>query len=114
MTNDPYALATDAAVALKGATGVDSFDVALVMGSGWVPAADALGETVAEIPVTDLPGFTPAAVAGHAGRIRVVRTESGKNALIFLGRTHLYEGRGVDPVVHGVRTAIKAGWARSC
>ncbi|MGW3362813.1 purine-nucleoside phosphorylase [Streptosporangium canum] len=109
MSNDPYALATEAATALKSATGVDSFDVALVMGSGWVPAADAIGETISEIPVTDLPGFAPPAVAGHAGRVRAVRTGSGKIALIFLGRTHLYEGRGVDPVVHGVRTAIKAG-----
>ena len=96
MTNDPYALATDAATALKDAVGVASFDVALVMGSGWVPAADAIGETIAEIPVTDLPGFTPPAVAGHAGRIRAVRAESGKTALIFLGRTHLYEGRGAE------------------
>ncbi|MER5650011.1 purine-nucleoside phosphorylase [Streptosporangium sp. NPDC002524] len=109
MTNDPYALANDAAEALRSAVGVDSFDVALVMGSGWVPAADAIGETVAEIPVTDLPGFAPPAVQGHAGRIRAVRTGSGKNVLIFLGRTHLYEGRGVEPVVHGVRTAIRAG-----
>jgi purine-nucleoside phosphorylase len=109
VTNDPYALATDAATALRSATGVESFDVALVMGSGWVPAADAIGETVAEIPVTDLPGFAPPAVAGHAGKVRAVRTESGKNALIFLGRTHLYEGRGVEPVVHGVRTAVRAG-----
>lgn len=59
MTDDPYALATEAATALKSAVGVDSFDVALVMGSGWVPAADAIGETIAEIPVTDLPGFLP-------------------------------------------------------
>ncbi|MGV9777141.1 purine-nucleoside phosphorylase [Streptosporangium sp. NPDC003464] len=109
MSNDPYALAAGAATALKSAVGVESFDVALVMGSGWVPAADAIGETIAEIPVTELPGFAPPAVAGHAGRIRAVRTGSGKTALIFLGRTHLYEGRGVDPVVHGVRTAIKAG-----
>ena len=28
---------------------------------------------------------------------------------MFLGRTHLYEGRGVEPVVHGVRTAAAAG-----
>lgn len=109
MSNDPYALATDAADTLRSTVGVDSFDVALVMGSGWVPAADAIGETIAEIPVTDLPGFAPPAVAGHAGRIRAVRTGSGKNVLIFLGRTHLYEGRGVEPVVHGVRTAIRAG-----
>ncbi len=29
--------------------------------------------------------------------------------LVFLGRTHLYEGLGVRPVVHGVRTAVAAG-----
>ena len=26
-----------------------------------------------------------------------------------MGRTHLYEGKGIEPVVHGVRTAVKAG-----
>lgn len=108
MTN-PYTLAEDAAAALKAATGLDSFDVALVMGSGWVPAADAIGETVAEVPLTDLPGFAPPAVAGHGGKVRVVRTGSGRAALIFLGRTHLYEGRSPDQVVHGIRTAAKAG-----
>jgi len=29
--------------------------------------------------------------------------------LVLLGRTHLYEGRGVDSVVHGVRVAAAAG-----
>jgi purine-nucleoside phosphorylase len=87
---------------------LDSFDVALVMGSGWLPAADALGEPVAELPVTELPGFAPPAVEGHAGRIRAVEV-GGRRALVFLGRTHLYEGHGVDPVVHGVRTALAAG-----
>jgi purine-nucleoside phosphorylase len=28
---------------------------------------------------------------------------------VFLGRTHLYEGRGVIPVAHAVRTAAAAG-----
>ncbi|GII61272.1 purine nucleoside phosphorylase [Sphaerisporangium krabiense] len=109
MSNDAYALAAEAAVALKELTGVDSFDVALVMGSGWVPAADAIGTTISEHRVTELPGFSAPSVAGHSGVIRAVDTESGRKALIFLGRTHLYEGRGVDPVVHGVRTAIAAG-----
>lgn len=109
MRNDPYSLAGEAAAALKAAAGLDTFDVALVMGSGWVPAADAIGQVVAEVPFTDLPGFAAPAVAGHGGRIRVVRTDAGRHALIFLGRSHLYEGRGVDSVVHGVRTAAAAG-----
>lgn len=107
--DDAYALAEGAATALKELMGIESVDVALVLGSGWVPAADAIGETLAEITVTDLPGFAPPAVAGHAGRLRAVRTNKNQIALIFLGRTHLYEGHGVEPVVHGVRTAITAG-----
>lgn len=84
-------------------------DVALVMGSGWVPAADALGSTEAELAVTDLPGFVAPSAIGHAGRVRAVRLTSGKRALVFLGRTHLYEGHGVASVVHAVRTAAAAG-----
>jgi purine-nucleoside phosphorylase len=107
-STDPYALAEQAAAILRERTGVDRHDLALVMGSGWVPAADLLGETVHELPVTDLPGFHAAAVAGHAGTLRSVRV-GDQRALVFLGRTHLYEGRGVAAVVHGVRTAIAAG-----
>ncbi|MGI8697788.1 MAG: purine-nucleoside phosphorylase [Mycobacteriales bacterium] len=98
----------EAAAALAAATGVDRHDVAVVLGSGWVPAADALGRPAAELAVTDLPGFLPPAVAGHAGRVRSVEV-SGRRVLVLLGRTHLYEGRGVEAVVHGVRTAVAAG-----
>lgn len=107
MSKDAFDLARSAADKLRGRT-FDTFDVALVMGSGWVPAADALGEPTAEIPVTELPGFAPPSVEGHAGKIRAVET-GGRRALVFLGRTHLYEGRGVDSVVHGIRTALYCG-----
>jgi purine-nucleoside phosphorylase len=89
-------------------TGVERHDVALVLGSGWVPAVDILGPAGADVPVTELPGFLPPAVEGHAGRIRSVSV-GDRRVLAFLGRTHLYEGRGVEPVVHGVRTAAAAG-----
>ncbi len=83
-------------------------DVALVLGSGWLPAVDALGEATADIATTDLPGFSAAAVAGHSGRIRSVRA-GDTNLLVFLSRTHFYEGKGVAAVVHPVRTAARAG-----
>jgi purine-nucleoside phosphorylase len=105
---DHYALAREAADAVRVATGVDTHDVALVMGSGWLPAADLLGETNRELPVTDLPGFHAAAVVGHAGTVRSVSV-GDTHALVFLGRTHLYEGLGVAAVVHAVRTAVAAG-----
>jgi len=104
----PSARAAAAAEALAARTGVDKHDVAIVLGSGWVPAVDALGEASADFPVTELPGFLPPAVEGHAGRIRSLEV-AGKQVLAFLGRTHLYEGRGVEPVVHGVRVAAAAG-----
>ena len=104
----PYELAQQAADTLADLTGVAQHDVALVLGSGWLPAVDALGEPTAEINTTDLPGFSAAAVAGHSGRIRSIRA-GDKNLLVFLSRTHYYEGRGVAAVVHGVRTAARAG-----
>ena len=108
MTQTYTEAATEAARVLAEKTGVERHDIALVMGSGWLPAVDALGEATAEISNTDLPGFAPPAVEGHAGRIRSVRA-GDKNLLVFLGRTHFYEGLGVRAVVHGVRTAAAAG-----
>jgi purine-nucleoside phosphorylase len=104
----PHQLASEAAARLRELTGVERHDIALVMGSGWLPAVDALGEATAEVSTTDLPGFAPPAVEGHAGKIRSVRA-GDKNLLVFLGRTHFYEGLGVRTVVHGVRTAAAAG-----
>jgi purine-nucleoside phosphorylase len=100
--------AGDAARALATATGVERHDVAVVLGSGWVPAADALGRPETELPVTDLPGFAAPTAAGHAGTVRSL-TVGGRRVLVLLGRTHLYEGRGVDVVAHGVRVAAAAG-----
>jgi purine-nucleoside phosphorylase len=93
---------------LRELTGTDGFDVAVVMGSGWVPAADAFGPAEREVPVTDLPGFAAPSVPGHAGVVRAV-SAGGRRVLIFLGRTHLYEGHGVAAAVHNVRTALAAG-----
>ncbi|HET6627434.1 MAG TPA: purine-nucleoside phosphorylase [Nocardioidaceae bacterium] len=101
-------LAGQAADRLRDLTGVDKHDIALVMGSGWLPAVDALGVATCEVSTTDLPGFAPSAVAGHAGKIRSVRCGE-KNLLVFLGRTHFYEGLGVRAVVHGVRVSAAAG-----
>ena len=82
--------AHQAADSLRRVTGIDSFDIAVVLGSGWVPAVDRIGTTVAELSVTDLPYFSPPAVEGHAGKVRAVDAD-GTRVLVFLGRTHLYE-----------------------
>ena len=105
---DPTAAASQAAAALAQLTGIDRHDVAVVLGSGWVPAADLLGTTIAEFAITDLPYFAAPGVAGHSGRVRSVQVGQIR-AFVIMGRTHLYEGRGVEPVVHAVRTAAAAG-----
>ena len=112
---DPRELAAAAAARLAELTGVTKHDVALVLGSGWAPAADLLGETVAEVPAEEVPGFTAAAVAGHLSTLRTVRITADPErpgdrfALVLGSRTHYYEGRGVRAVVHGVRAAAAAG-----
>jgi purine-nucleoside phosphorylase len=105
---DRAGLARQAADALLERTGGQKHDIALVMGSGWLPAADALGEPEHELPAAELPGFSAPAVEGHGGTIRSVRL-GDRRLLIFLGRTHFYEGLGVASVVHGVRTAAASG-----
>ncbi|WP_336920863.1 purine-nucleoside phosphorylase [Aquipuribacter sp. SD81] len=104
--------AADAAAAVRAAAGLDAgtaLDTAVVLGSGWGQAADLLGEVVADVAAGDVPGFRASAVAGHHGRLRVVRTGSGRLVLLVAARTHLYEGHGTDAVAHGVRTAAALG-----
>ena len=106
---DPFELAREAADALRRATGVGTHEIALTLGSGWGRAAELIGETVAEVPAAEVPGFTPPALEGHVGTLRSVRTPAGRHALVIGARTHYYEGRGVRAVVDGVRTAAAAG-----
>ena len=109
-TTDPFDVARQAAAHIAAATGVPQHDIALVLGSGWGEAAELLGETVAEIPSHEIPGFSAPAVVGHGATTRSVRlTGTDRHALVLGSRTHLYEGRGVRRVVHGVRTAAATG-----
>jgi purine-nucleoside phosphorylase len=112
MSSDPaQTLAHQAAARLGDRTGVEGHDVAVVLGSGWKKAAELIGEPDAEVPLAELPGFSAPAVAGHGGTVRSVRRGDNR-CLVFLGRTHLYEGKGVDAVAHTVRTAAAAGCTR--
>ncbi len=105
---EPFAAAAASAARLAKLTGVDGHDVAVVLGSGWLPAADALGRPHAEVPVTELGGFPAPTVPGHAGVVRSVPV-ADRRVLVFLGRVHGYEGHPQATVVHGVRTAVAAG-----
>jgi len=82
-------------------------DVLAVLGSGWAHAATVLDATD-EISVTEIQGFIKPSAIGHGGTLKSVRVGDSR-VLLLTGRTHLYEGHGVDAVVHAVRTAAFAG-----
>ena len=85
---DPLGTADSAAAQIAKRTGIASHDLALVMGSGWVSAADALGAPTHEFNADEIIGFLPPAVAGHSGKIRSyeIKTATG---VIPVSYTHL-------------------------
>jgi purine-nucleoside phosphorylase len=107
-SRDPYQLAAAAAAALAEATACPRHDAVVVLGSGWSPAAEAFGEPAAELPAVALPGFHSPVADGHPGLLRSYALGDAR-LLCLLGRTHLYEGHGVDAVAHAVRTAAASG-----
>ncbi|MEJ7584737.1 MAG: purine-nucleoside phosphorylase, partial [Acidimicrobiales bacterium] len=108
LTVDPFEAADRSADRLREVTGVEHHDVVVVLGSGWRPAADLMGEVTAEFPLVELGGPPASTVSGHASTARTVRC-GDKRVLAFLGRVHLYEGHEPAAVVHGVRVAVRAG-----
>lgn len=89
-------------------TGAPRHDAVVVLGSGWGPAAEALGEPIVEFAMTQLPGFLAPVAEGHRGLVRSV-VIAGRRVLVLLGRTHLYEGHGPQVVAHPIRVAAAAG-----
>lgn len=106
---NPFEIAQEAAKQIANISGIPSHDIALTLGSGWAKAADLIGETVCEIPGSEIIGFSKSAVIGHVGTIRSIRLPNGKHALVIGARTHFYENHGVRSVVHSVRTAAATG-----
>jgi purine-nucleoside phosphorylase len=103
---DPFEAARASAERLTALAG--SHDAAVVLGSGWASAADAIGAAETEIPLAELGGFPGSTVPGHTPAARSVDM-GALRVLVFLGRVHLYEGLSPATVVHGVRTAVAAG-----
>ena len=105
---DPDAVAAESAAAIRDRTGVDQHDVAVVLGSGWAPAVYELGDPVAVVPISELPGFTPPTAEGHGGQLLSLRIGDHR-VLVYLGRIHAYEGHELRDVVHPVRAACAVG-----
>ena len=106
---DPFEFAQQAATQIAEKSGIKTHDIALTLGSGWAKSADLIGETVSEIPASEIIGFSKPAVHGHVGTIRSIKLPDSRHALVIGARTHFYENHGVRSVVHSVRTAAAAG-----
>jgi purine-nucleoside phosphorylase len=105
---NPYKLARQAADELREASGVDRYDIAVVLGSGWREGAVALGKPTSHVATSSLSGFVAPTVEGHGGEILSLSVADRHVALVA-GRVHLYEGNTAAQVVHAVRTVIAAG-----
>lgn len=106
---DPMALAEAAAAQIREITGVETHDIAITLGSGWGGAAAFFGEPRSVIDAGQLSGFHKSEVVGHSGTLSSYQLPNGKNVLVLGARAHLYQGLGVEAVVHPVRVAAKLG-----
>lgn len=82
--------------------------VALVLGSGLDPVADALEERV-DIPFAELEGLRgPARVAGQHGTLSLGRSGSTQ-VVCFRGRLHMYQGVSAYEAAYTARLAAALG-----
>lgn len=81
---------------VKHQLAIESIDQVLILGSGWSDIADAF-DIQAELSYEEMPAMGAPGVVGHKGRLLLVASGT-KQALIFQGRRHWYEGLGWTPV----------------
>lgn len=105
---NPYEQARVAANELREQSGVDHYDVAVVLGSGWKEGAAGLGEPASTVATASLTGFVAPTVPGHRGEILSLELRGVRVALLA-GRVHLYEGNSAEQVAHPIRTLVEAG-----
>lgn len=81
--------------------------VAVILGSGLSEVAETIEAPIA-VPYRALPGFPPAKVEGHAGKL-VAGTLAGIDVIMLSGRAHAYEALPFDAYRVPVRTLRTLG-----
>jgi purine-nucleoside phosphorylase len=82
----------------------------LVLGSGWAEAVEAF-DVKASMDYARIVGLGAPQVEGHGGRLLLAERD-GREALIFVGRRHWYEGVGWEPVAFPVYCCKALGVTR--
>lgn len=96
-----------AAKVVRDRVGETSSAAAIILGSGLGGLADEI-ENATAISYRDVPGFPPATVAGHAGKL-IVGSLRGVPVLALAGRFHLYEGHDAPLAGYPVRVVHALG-----
>jgi len=81
--------------------------IGMILGSGLGSLADSVKEPV-KIPYGELPNWPVSTVRGHQGQLVVGELE-GQDVLVMQGRSHYYEGYGMDRVTLPVRVMQRLG-----
>ncbi|MFP7696330.1 purine-nucleoside phosphorylase [Trueperella sp. LYQ143] len=87
-------------------------DVLVVLGSGLADTLGrAWGEPTKTLALSDIPTVYAPVADGHADEFRIYRDAGGTGLCVgvALGRTHVYEGHGVDAVTALAKVAYAAG-----
>jgi purine-nucleoside phosphorylase len=86
--------------------GFEGPDLLVTLGSGQTdPWRD---QRVASLRYEEVPGWTQSGVAGHIGRLGMVRRAEG-SVLVMEGRHHYYESRSWEGVLAPLRAAVALG-----
>lgn len=97
----------DQAVKLLKQRGFGVPKIALILGSGLGGLADRFDERIA-VDYSEIPGFPPSTVAGHAGRL-VWGSLGGVRAVAMQGRFHFYEGHSQRQIAYALWTMRTLG-----
>jgi len=101
------AAALAAANAVRGRLGDLTPAVAIILGSGLGGLGDEI-EDARAVKYSEVPGFPPATVAGHAGKL-IAGTLRDVPVLALGGRFHLYEGHDAALAAYPVRVVSALG-----
>jgi purine-nucleoside phosphorylase len=81
--------------------------IAVLLGSGWGPFADAVTDAVS-VPYAELPAFPRLAIGGHAGVLKAGRLGT-QEVIVLAGRKHTYETGEADGMKGVIRTLAAIG-----
>lgn len=100
MPADPAAIA--ASVAQLTSTCGPAPEVAVILGSGWAPAAQQMDDAL-RMPYSALPAFTATQVDGHVNELALGRC-GAQHVAMLSGRSHTYENGDCASMAGAVRS----------